>query len=357
MTEWVYHGTSTLYIPYILKDGLTGRYPDELYEELLFFWNMIPLDEKTNISRYTMRRITDFLDRQINIRKTGEIDISVTTDYTYASDYANGRRNNGEGPGFMMDVIFSAQKLIEKANPSISEKLHTLLTRFGLYGPKTKGIMLAIKVTDLIAVSQNELDVADGMIRCTFTIPPDIINIITTADNERHIFPIQSKEGSEYLDKIRNPPPSVSEGNPIGFKIQSFLMSVPDAEKTFIIPRADTVALANFQIGPPIGKPKSNGFYYHTSYKYPNFKFLIKTMNSDGDIILIIVPTKGGGKLKTGKLKTGKLKTGKLKTGKLKTGKLKTGKSHRRKKVNKKTRKNGKRKTNKNIVGIYIIKK
>ena len=37
----VYHGTSLLYLPYILKDGLTGRYPDKLYEELLFFWNKV----------------------------------------------------------------------------------------------------------------------------------------------------------------------------------------------------------------------------------------------------------------------------------------------------------------------------
>jgi len=47
--QYLFHGTSTLYIPYIIKDGLTGRYPDTLFEDLMFFWEKVTNKEGNRI--------------------------------------------------------------------------------------------------------------------------------------------------------------------------------------------------------------------------------------------------------------------------------------------------------------------
>ena len=98
----VYHGTSLLYLPYILKDGLTGRYPDELYEELLFFWNKVT----NKVSNPKVTYIDSFLQRQIEVRQNNRIEISLTKQYSTALEYANKARTNGEGPGYIMDAVF-----------------------------------------------------------------------------------------------------------------------------------------------------------------------------------------------------------------------------------------------------------
>ena len=99
-SNYLFHGTSSLYIPYILKYGLNGKYPEELYNDLLFFWDKIP---EKNSDKLTY--INSFIDRQKNVRINKTISISLTTEYEVAKEYANGSRNNGEGPGYMMDLI------------------------------------------------------------------------------------------------------------------------------------------------------------------------------------------------------------------------------------------------------------
>jgi hypothetical protein len=335
----VYHGTSLLYIPYILKNGLTGRYPDELYEELLFFWNKVTNKESNPKVTY----IDSFLQRQIEVRQNNKIEISLTKQYYTALEYANGARTNGEGPGYIMDAVFEEMNEIKKNGPSISDRLDNLLELFGLEPKKNiKGIVLAFKASDLIDSNANEdkqtmiADLLTGKhhyVLYPFPIPPSIINI---AISENNIVPISSPQGMEYLNSLTSSASEVlkstlSDETSIGNDIKIFLDSKPSIGKMFIMPKNQIGQLSQFKIGTLVGDEDSEGFDHYTSHMYDNFEFLLKKNN--GDIILKIVPKIVGGKLK--KYKSHKRKTNTTRKNKRKINKRRKTTNKRRKITNK----------------------
>lgn len=308
----VYHGTSLLYLPYIFKDGLNGRYSDELYEELLFFWNKVT----NKVSNPKVTYIDSFLQRQIEVRQNNRIEISLTKDYSTALEYANKARTNGEGPGYIMDAVFEEMDEIKKNDPSSNNRLDNLLELFGLKPKKnTNGIVLAVKASDLIDSNADEdkqtmiADLLTGhyhYVAYPFPIPPYIINI---AISENDIVPIKSRRGMEYLNSLSSSSEvlktTLSDEKSIGNDIKIFLDSNPSTEKTFIIPKNQIGQLSQFKIGTLVGDEDSEGYDHYTSDIYANVEFLLKR-NENGST-LKIVPKIVGGKLK--KYKSHKRKT------------------------------------------------
>ena len=110
MTQALYHGTSSIYIPYLLHYGLSGRYPGELYVPLLRIWKLMLIWENEwegiYIDRQDKSYINKFFRRQEN---RGKIQISLTTRLDTAMEYIQSstynRRIGGEGITFLLNVL------------------------------------------------------------------------------------------------------------------------------------------------------------------------------------------------------------------------------------------------------------
>lgn len=145
-SAYLYHGTSLAYIREIIDHGLTGRYPDKLYDMLLSNYESIRYDGNFQPS-YRSGYIRDFIDRQSAVRMSGQIDLSFTSNLEVASEFANSARVNGEGPGEMIREIYRAYQRHQYRN---TDELKKMFKLFGV-GPYQKplGIILAVKKTDL----------------------------------------------------------------------------------------------------------------------------------------------------------------------------------------------------------------
>lgn len=150
--EYVFHGTSSLYVEYLLRYGFNGMYPDELYQSLKLYYRLIP--QQNRISDFKVY-IVEFFKRQENIRKSpGEIDISLTNDYSQAIEYANTARCNGEGPGYIIELIrhnYEIVKSILKIEDSIRE-LDRFLKKFEGH----IGIVLCFRKSELLELVPDE---------------------------------------------------------------------------------------------------------------------------------------------------------------------------------------------------------
>ena len=311
-SNYLFHGTSSLYIPYILKDGLNGKYPEELYNDLLFFWDKIP---EKNSDKLTY--INSFIDRQTNVRINKTISISLTTEYEVAEEYANGARNNGEGPGYMMDLIHHNK---DDINPRLimeeKKRLDELFKKFG-FSPqkKTTGVILAFNIDDLSHNISNEdlrdeltpglKSVNDHYKQYTFPIPANIINIVIPKGKGREpskIVNITEEEAESYIGTLGSEPTIVPlEKGPI----IDYLESNSTTEAEFVL--QDKKYLSAFQLTPKEDKyiDKKDEFVECESNNYPNFTFFYKTEPGNSRVVnLKIIPDinpkiRGGKKLKS----------------------------------------------------------
>jgi hypothetical protein len=111
MSEPLFHGTSSLYIPYLLSHGLSGRYPKKLYFRLKrlrkLFQTLGLLDGIE--SKQSKDYIDKFFKRQERSYKNGNIQISLTTRLDTAKEYIQtsryNRRIGGEGISFLLDIL------------------------------------------------------------------------------------------------------------------------------------------------------------------------------------------------------------------------------------------------------------
>ena len=161
----VYHGTSSFYFDYILRDGLNGMYPDELYQTLKMYYKLIPEENRTGHSK---GYIIEFLKRQENIRRKREIDISLTNDYTQAKEYANTERFNGEGPGYILQMIRDNYEILK--NIIIDERSIKTLDNFLKKFDGHTGIILLFKKSELLELVPEE---DGGFVQGQFDRPLD----------------------------------------------------------------------------------------------------------------------------------------------------------------------------------------
>ena len=316
-SNYLFHGTSSLYIPYILKYGLNGKYPEELYNDLLFFWDKIP---EKNSDKLTY--INSFIDRQKNVRINKTISISLTTEYEVAKEYANGSRNNGEGPGYMMDLIHHNKDDINpRLNMEEKKRLDELFKKFG-FSPqkKTTGVILAFNIDDLSHNISNEdlrdeltpglKSVNDHYKQYTFAIPANIINIVIPKGKGRErehskIVNITGEEAESYIRTLGSEPTIVPlEKGPIIGNIINYLQSNSTTEAEFVL--QDKKYLSAFQLTPKEDKyiDKKDEFVECESNNYPNFTFFYKTEPGYSSVNLKIIPDinpkiRGGKKLKS----------------------------------------------------------
>jgi len=208
----VYHGTSSLYFDYIKQDGLTGMYPDGLYQKLLMYYRLIPREKRVGFSK---NFINEFIKRQENIRKTKEIDISLTNDYTQASEYANTMRINGEGPGYIIQMIRDNYEILKGI--LIDERSIKALDMFLTTFVGHTGIILLFKKSELLELVPEEdggfvetqfdrpLE-RGGRILFKYAIPPRMIYLaILQQDRDRiKIVRIDTEEARKYIyNKIK----------------------------------------------------------------------------------------------------------------------------------------------------------
>jgi hypothetical protein len=260
--DYLYHGTSLAYIDYIQKFGLTGRYPDELYEILLYNYQLIRYGGDFQPSP-KMGYIRDFIDRQTEVRQSGHINLSFTANLSVAREFANSARINGEGPGEMIREIYKAYKRGQYVNTR-GENITRLKNLFKLFGiephRKSYGIILVVKKEDirreyqvffsqkphLSKYYQAELDNED-MYENTIhvVIKPELIYIF---DENRYIN-LLSPQGNQYISESINQRQTQSQT-----QIPSNLI-----DKTI---QLSTEELVNYQV-------KGDS----TSDKYPSYLF------------------------------------------------------------------------------------
>ena len=311
-SKYLFHGTSSLYIPYILKNGLNGRYPEELLKDLLFFWDKIPQTIKNVNPNKTY--INGFIDRQENVRRDNAISISLTSNYGVAKEYANGARNNGEGPGYIMDLIHNNKDEIKtQLSQEQDVSLDELFTKFGFSPHKqTTGIILAFKINELSSNISNEYlrgeltqRLKDSEVhykQYTFAIPANIINIVIPkgkGSEPSTIVNITGEEAESYIRTLGSEPTidpleKGPEKDTIIGNIINYLQSNPTTGDEFIL--QNVIYLSAFELTPKYDKDVKDGFIECSSFKYPNFTFFYKRNIEESSVTLKIIPIISGGK-------------------------------------------------------------
>jgi hypothetical protein len=118
--DYLYHGTSMFYFENIKEKGLTGWYPDDLYEKMQEVWGI--MQQHITADKFSGGQFDDggyiggFFERQKKIRSPGTIrqdkirsygtiSISFTRQKSVAMEYAGLGRTGGEGPGKFLDKL------------------------------------------------------------------------------------------------------------------------------------------------------------------------------------------------------------------------------------------------------------
>jgi len=162
MTQVLYHGTSSLYIPYLLQDGLSGRYPAELYIPLLRLWKLLLKWDKEwegiRIEQQAKSYINKFFVRQQN---KGKIQISLTTRLDTAMEYIQSssynRRIGGEGISFLLDVLKQNWKEIKTHDlDEVTIEDLKFITQF--FSQEQKGVILSFWKHELMLLLPDECE-------------------------------------------------------------------------------------------------------------------------------------------------------------------------------------------------------
>ena len=138
----LWHGTSMYYIDDIKKNGLDGKYPDEIYNKMVLLNNEYPFLKNATYVNW-------FFERQEKKRNDNKVSLSFTTQIATAMEFASGVRASGEGPTKYLDEI-NKNKLADKN--TLANELKTIIDNIQKY----PGIILAIKLSDYVNLKSSD---------------------------------------------------------------------------------------------------------------------------------------------------------------------------------------------------------
>lgn len=198
----LYHGTSSMYIDEIMKNGLTGRYPDDKYNQIKNIWSRI---RNYNFQSKAHTYLPDFFQRQDEIRKNPtNVQLSFTRNLDVAKQFASGERNMGEGPGYFADYL-KMYMLDKNVHPMDKFTYHDLNNYF-IKGKQCPGIILAIKKDEIIDRLPNEFSKSsfasssgDYEQTIYLSIKPEELYVYINGDLEK----ILSDKGKSYIDTLK----------------------------------------------------------------------------------------------------------------------------------------------------------
>ena len=187
--NYLLHGTNLFYIDDIKRNGLSGLYNEEIYNIIIKYWPVISNLAKDSYVSY-------FIERQKNIRSSGQVSLSFTGQSQVAKEYSSGVRKFGEGPSRFIRTLqeyFSQNKDISQE--MIRDK------NFLEEAEKYPGIILAIDKNDFEDTSHLQIESLDMWEHVLhFPIPPDKLYI---RKGENNYVKLLSDEGTSYIDKLK----------------------------------------------------------------------------------------------------------------------------------------------------------
>jgi hypothetical protein len=190
--NFLLHGTNLFYIQDIKKDGLNGKYNEEIYNIILKYWGIIK--NKTTVTPY----IDYFIDRQKIIRvKKHYISLSFTGKLNVAEEYSIGNRKFGEGPKYFLNNF---KEYINKYKNEITEEMKNDFDL--LYNAsRNPGIILAINKNDFTKIQSLDIEELDNWEHTLdFPIPADKLYI---RRNKNDYILLLSPEGEEYINELK----------------------------------------------------------------------------------------------------------------------------------------------------------
>lgn len=198
--ETLYHGTSFFYIDHIVKHGLDGEYPDDIFQFIEKYWDKIRdyfVSNKINHKGITY--VPGFIKKNRAMKDTGEISISFTPNIDIAKEYAGGERVLGEGPGYFAQMLNEYINNNIKSHESTDEDTELKTMNKKLQdGRKMPGIILAIKPNELDITTQ--YDAGDFEVVIRTKISPEYIYIY---EEEFKLIKLTSDDGRSYIkDKM-----------------------------------------------------------------------------------------------------------------------------------------------------------
>lgn len=184
--NYLYHGTSMFYVDEIQTHGLTGKFPQELYEKMKLYWPHIKGCKAYARSEY----IDWFFKRQDENREDGRVSLFFTQSLSVAKEFAGGSRILGEGPGSYATLLkecLAENKMSLKDLKGIQELSERLEN-----GKRHPGIILVIK--------RDPMDSDQYSTVISTPMKPEELYILDP-NKEDHLIPLKSIEGSAYIQK------------------------------------------------------------------------------------------------------------------------------------------------------------
>ena len=196
-TQFIYHGTNLFYIDDIIKNGLTGKYNQQIFDIIKKHWPTISewLDEH---DKPKSPYVSYFLDRQqIVIDKAPNISLSFTGRLYVAKEYGASVRKLGEGPTFFFQHFTQyINENIEKITEDMKKDYETINNAY-----KHPQIILAINIDDF---DKNQIsdfeDLDQWEIMVHFSI--DVTQLYIMKDDETFVL-LKSSEGVEYIKNLK----------------------------------------------------------------------------------------------------------------------------------------------------------
>ena len=189
--NFLLHGTNLYYIDDIKKDGLTGKYNQELLDIIKKYWNNIKHLAKDPYVNY-------FLERLERIEKGENPSLSFTGQIAVAKEYSNGARKFGEGPSRFLSTLDRYMDENKRMVTDDMEHFYNIMYKASLY----PGIILAIDKDDFEETKTIKIsDLNKWEHTLNFQIPPNKLYI--RRDNNDYIL-LNSKEGEEYIENLKN---------------------------------------------------------------------------------------------------------------------------------------------------------
>ena len=188
--NFLLHGTNLFYIDDIIKNGLTGKYNQEIYDIIKRHWSTIRGPVLNPYVKY-------FLDRQQRIIDTCEISLSFTGRSSVASEYSEGTRRFGEGPSRFINAL---QEYIHK-NPRLIDQQMKIDYDFLDNAIRHPGIILAIDKIDFEETQDLTIrKLYAWEYTLNFSIPPNKLYIRRGWND---YIKLLSEEGTDYISKLK----------------------------------------------------------------------------------------------------------------------------------------------------------
>jgi len=178
-THRVYHGTSLYYYDYIKTYGLSGKFPEDIYEDIKYAY------DKGYGRKREFNYIKIFIERTEEYKNSGKISISTTPQLAIAREYAYGPRRGGEGLRFMLNELYKDPNLSPELI-RIRDKLQTIANY--------PGIILALQLPDNETINY---DASEYVLNVS--IPPNKLKIVIGEGDFIHLL---SPEADLYRDQL-----------------------------------------------------------------------------------------------------------------------------------------------------------